>query len=49
MKKKIKQMTACNFFVLKKVKFDRRLQKQIDTDQDKTSSIKTSYNKVFIL
>ena len=47
LKKKEKDCTY--FFVLKKIKFDRRLQKVIDTDQDETSSIKASYNKVFIL
>ena len=34
-----------NFCVLKKVKFDRRLQKQTDTDHDKICNIKASYNK----
>ena len=34
-------------FVLKKVRFHRRLQKLIGTDQDETSSIKASYNKGF--
>ena len=46
MKKKIKKkMTAQNFFGIKNAKFDRPLQKLIGTDQDKTSSIKVSYNK----
>ena len=45
MKKIKKKMTAHNFFVIKKVKFDRQLQKPIGTDVDKTSSIKPSYNK----
>ena len=45
-KKKIKEkMTASNFFVLKKVKFDRGFQKLIETYQDQTSGIKASYNK----
>ena len=35
------------FFVIIKVKFDRPLQKLIGTDQDKTSSIKASYNKKY--
>ena len=38
-------MTAHNFFALKKVKFNRRLQKPTKTDQDEISSIKVSYNK----
>ena len=37
-------MTA-RIFCIQKVKFDRRLQKQIGTDQDETSSIKALYNK----
>ena len=44
-KKIKKKMTAHNFFVIKNVKFDKPLQKPIGTDQDKTSSIKASYNK----
>ena len=45
-KKKIKKkMTAHNFFVIKNAKFDKPLQKPIETDQDETSSIKASYNK----
>ena len=38
-------MTAHDIFVIQNVKFDRRLQKLIGTDQDETSSISTSYNK----
>ena len=45
MKKIKKKSTAHNFFVIKNVKFDRRLQKSIGADQDKTSSINASYNK----
>ena len=44
-KKIKKKMTTHNFFVIKSTKFDRLLQKPIETDQDKTSSIKASYNK----
>ena len=33
------------FFVLKKVKFDRRLQKPIGTDQYETNSNKALHNK----
>ena len=42
---KIKKKRLLIFFVVKKAKFDRRLQKPIGTDQDETSSIKASYNK----
>ena len=45
MKKRKEKMTAYKFFVLKKVKFDRRLQKLIGTDQDETSNIKALYNE----
>ena len=45
MMKRKEKMTAYKFFVLKKVKFDRRLQKLIGTDQDETSSNKALYNK----
>ena len=41
--KEKKQLSV--FFCTEKVKFDRRLQKPIDTDQDETSSINASYNK----
>ena len=40
-----KKRTAHNCFVIKKAKFDRRLQKSIGADQDETSSINASYNK----
>ena len=45
MKKIKKKTTAYNFSVIKNAKFERPLQKPIGTDQDKTSSIKASYNK----
>ena len=45
MKKIKKKMTGHNFFVIKNAKFDRQLQKSIGAGQDKTSSIKASYNK----
>ena len=44
-KKMKKKVTAHNFLVIKKAKFDKALQKPIGTDQDETSSIKASYNK----
>ena len=40
-----KEKAPHNFSVLKNVKFNRRLQKQIGTDQDKISNIKVLYNK----
>ena len=46
MKKKIKKTKQLPvIFGLKTIKFDRGFQKPIGTDQDQTSSIKTSYNK----
>ena len=40
-----KKTTAHNFFLIKNANFDRPLQNPIGTDQDKTSSLKVSYNK----
>ena len=40
-----KDKNDCPFFVIKMVKFNRPLQKPIETDQDNTSNIKASYNK----
>ena len=39
------EKTTAHIFVIIMVKFDIPLQKPIGTDQDKTSSIKASYNK----
>ena len=41
----IKIKMTVHIFVIKMVKFDRTLQKPVETDQDETRSIKASYNK----
>ena len=46
-KEKLKRLPY--FFVLKKVKLRQLIPKANRTDQDKTSSIKASYNKGIIL
>ena len=44
-KKEIKKKWLLIIFCTQKVKFDKQLQRPRRTDQDKTSSIKASYNK----